>query len=302
MARGWHAGRTISLSARASGLARAPHGRCQLAEVGVRPRDIGEGVSGLVLLGDVPIDLRVASRGDDAREVEDACAGGSVPRLWAGCAVLHVEQPDPGAAVADDRDGVAFPDRGPEDVELQVDFRGELREEHVPGRRPIERSELEGVVVIAEPDPAGGQHSADVVHLGCEAPHVVSRTPLLFGQPRHDDPVAAERDVAIRLGLQVGPEPVDADVGCDRPQAGLAQQPGKVVGRGVRQPGQLDGSVAGRGDRRERAGEIPRGVVANGPQLEGDLVFPHGGTIGQLRGPSQARWTPPPGDRVASRS
>ena len=110
--------------------------------------------------------------------------------------------------------------------------------------------------MVAEPDPALGQPSTDAVQLRREAPHVVSGPPVLFGQPRHDDPVAAQRDVAIRDGIEIGPQPIDADVGGDAPRAAASQQPRQLVGGDVRQPGQLDRPVAGRRDGRRACREV----------------------------------------------
>ena len=63
-------------------------------------------------------------------------------------------------------------------------------------------------------------------------------------------------------------------------QLRLAEQPGELAGRQVRQARELDRPIAGRGDSSERSRQVVRSEPANGVELERDLVVLHPLTIG----------------------
>ena len=53
----------------------------------------------------------------------------------------------------------------------------------------------------------------------------------------------------------------------------------ELAGGGLRQPRELDRPVAGRGDRAQRSRQVDRRELANGVELERDLVGSHPVTI-----------------------
>ena len=252
-------------------------------EEAIRPCDVRDGIAGCVLLGDIPLDTRGPTGRDDAGDVQDPLPDRKVARHSTGRPVLHVEESDSPAARREYLRRVAAPDRGPVDVELEVDRGRELSEQDLPDRRPLERLELEGVVVVAERDPAIRQPRGELTQIRREAPHAVRRPTFVLGQPRDDDSVAAQRNMSIGHVRGPGPEAIDSDVSRHRPEPGLGQQAPEVRGRDVEQARELDEPVPGLRHRPQSTGQVPRHEVADRVELERDLVSLHRATIATSR-------------------
>ena len=225
-------------------------------QIGVRRDDVHERVDRIVLLGDVPLHAGGPARGDDRREVEGPlpCRGVGERRTWA--TVLHVQRPDPAGVGPDERGWVLAAACRPVDVDLEVDVRREIAEEHIPDPGAVERREFEGVVVIAEPDPVSREPGSKAIQLGGESADIVGRDPVGLGHERDDDAWAPEHPRPGDRGLRVRPQAFDALVDGDHLEPGIAEQAREGLWRRLGQARDLDPSIPGAGHRVEgrRAG------------------------------------------------
>ena len=207
-------------------------------------------------------------------------AGRRIVRLSTVCHVLHVQQADAFGGLSDDANGITTSDSRPVDVELELDIGRELGQQDIPDRRAVEWIEFERVVVIAEPHSALRERRGESAQLGRESAHVVDGAAVLLRHPRNDDPRTPDLREPVRDGCSIVAETLDALVCGHRPKLGLRKQPCQLARRRVGQPRQLDRPVPGGRDRLQGSGKVVRGKLADGVELEGDLVVSHGATIG----------------------
>ena len=262
---------------------RRPGSAGERLEVAGRDGDLGERVVGVVLLHHVPLHAGRAAGLDNLREGKDPLPRRGVPGVGSGGPILHVEQAHAIGGSPDLGDGIPSPDRGPVDVELELDIPRQLGQEDVPGRGALERGELERVVVVADPDALVREGPAQGAELRREASHVIDRPTILFGHPGHDEARASDRGEPRGDGGRILAQALDPLVRRDGPQARLVEQPRQLNGWDLGKAGELDGPVAGRGDGAQGAAEVGRRERADGVELQRDLVDSHDATIRQSR-------------------
>jgi predicted dehydrogenase len=201
-------------------------------------------------------------------------------RLGTWCHVLHVQQPDAFRGLSDDDDWVPTSNSRPVDVQLELDLGRELGQQDVPDCRAVERFEFERVVVIAEPHSALRECRGESAELRRESAHVVNGAAVLLRHPGNDHSRATDVVQPIGHRGNVVTQALDALMGGHGSKARLLQQPSQLARRCVGESRQLDGPIAGSRNSLEGSGKVVRGKVADGVELEGDLVVSHGATIG----------------------
>ena len=174
---------------------------------------------------------------------------------------------------------IASADGRPVDVELDLDLGRELGEEHVPDRRSVEWRELEGVIVVAEPDPLVRKGLGERAKVGREAPHVVDGLPVALRHPGHDHASTRDLGEPIRDGARVLAQAFDVLVRGNGPQLRHLEQPRELARDGLGQARELHRPIAGRRDGAQGSRQVVRKEPANRVELERDLVMSHRLTI-----------------------
>ena len=120
----------------------------------------------------------------------------------------------------------------PVDVELDLHLRRQLSQEDVPDRRAIERLELEGVVVIAEPDPVVRQWLGEPAELRGKSLDIGDRPSVALRHPRHDHAWARDFGQARCDGARILTQRLDRLVRGDSSQFRHFEQPSKFARHG----------------------------------------------------------------------
>ena len=217
------------------------------------------GVARFVLLDDVPVDAGRTRRLDDRGERQGPLPRRRVVRLGSGRAVLHVEQPDAIGVRADLGHRVAAADRRPVDVQLELDPGRELGAGACP--RPSSRR-------AARTRNRGCDSRA-----GCRAPRSsrptrrarrrTARTSSTVGRSAsgihgtitRGQPSSARRSATALASARRRSMPSCEAMGC-KPFSSSSRL--ELAGSRLGQPAELDRSIAGRGNGRERPGQVVR--------------------------------------------
>ena len=236
---------------------------------------------------------------EDPGEVEQALAGiGEAAGL---VHVLDVVLQDPPLVLSDEVDRVPGSPGGPEQVQLQMDQLGvgDLGEDVIGGAGGVvgEAEELPVVVVVAQLEPGRSGHAAGPVQIPRERP------PRRRG-PGHlaaakVDPEEGMHDVArpqrVRIRQRGGPGGRVEGLG-DEDMTRAGHDPVGVQHRlelghtPADEAGVLDPGVANRRQRGDGARKVDGQLVAQGEQLDADLVTGHPMTAAVALGAGRGRW------------